>query len=58
MILQRLSSGYWFARWSDEVWAQWSGSIITLADFFHNTGTTERIRQCEQAIAASEEGKG
>jgi len=50
--LKRLSSGYWHARWSDEIWAQWpAGSVITEEAFFHNTATPQRIAQCYEALA-------
>ena len=35
MILKKLSSGYWHARWNANQWLQWpSGCEPTLADAF------------------------
>lgn len=36
MILKRLESGYWYARWGREQWAQWpQGRDPTRDDFFN-----------------------
>lgn len=36
MTLKMLDSGYWFARWNGEVWAQWPrGRECRYDDFFH-----------------------
>ena len=50
--LKYLSTGYWHARWSSQVWAQWPvGSELTEGAFFiRSTATTERIEQCYEII--------
>lgn len=53
MELKKLDSGYWFARWSPEVWAQWrQGVPLTEQDFFHPAyaASAERIREAEAAV--------
>ena len=50
--INKLPSGFWHARWSSEVWAQWPPEReVTLEDFFHHTGTEARIAQINRAIA-------
>jgi len=51
-IIKYLDSGYWYARWSGEIWAQWPvNSEITKESFFNSnwTATPERIAQCREA---------
>lgn len=51
MRLTRLESGYWHARWSSEIWAQWpTGRPVTLEDFFHDSGTASRIAEIEHRM--------
>lgn len=60
-IVKRLESGYWHVRWSAEIWAQWPcGRLPTAADFFHDTGTPERLRIAERVgerAGTSREGR-
>ena len=52
MTLQRLASGYWHARWSSEIWAQWPiDREPREEDFFHASSTPERIREAADAAA-------
>jgi hypothetical protein len=49
--VKRLDSGFWFVRWSNEIWAQWPVSrSVGSEDFFHPdvTGTEARMRQCDE----------
>ena len=57
MTITRLSSGYWFARWSPEIWAQWPvGRDVDYEDFFHPaySATPARIDACTRAVAEAE----
>lgn len=49
--VQRLDSGYWYVRWSPEIWAQWPISREPQeSDFFQSTATPERLRACRAAM--------
>ena len=51
LLLKRLESGYWHARWSAEIWAQWPCNRPLIEDdFFHHTGTRDLILQVERLI--------
>lgn len=52
----RLDSGYWHARWSAEIWAQWPvHRTLCAEDFFHPsyTATPARIAQAMQAVGGN-----
>lgn len=54
MKLRLLESGYWHARWTSEIWAQWpSHRTLTAEDFFHPawTATPERIREAMNRVS-------
>jgi hypothetical protein len=49
--VKRLDSGYWYVRWSAEIWAQWPvGRFVHRDDFFHPdyAATPERLRLCDE----------
>jgi hypothetical protein len=52
MTINRLSTGYYHARWNNEIWAQWPISFWAPreSDFFHDTGTPERIREAVAGV--------
>jgi hypothetical protein len=57
MTIKRLQSGYWHARWSTEVWAQWPvWESLNRSHFFHGawTWTAERQRQAQAAAHEAE----
>lgn len=48
MEIKLLASGYWFARWTPEIWAQWpKGREVQVSDFFHAewSATPERLKE-------------
>lgn len=52
MNLQRLSTGYWLAKWSSEEWAQWPvGRLPKREEFFHADFTYSEARVAEIATA-------
>ncbi len=54
-VITRLDSGYWHARWSSEIWAQWPcGRSVEADDFFHSSATPERLKQCAVLAPAKE----
>ena len=53
LLIQRLKSGYWYARWSSEIWAQWPCDRGPRPeDFFHPnwTATPDRLQEVAEAI--------
>ena len=52
--IKRLSTGYYHVRWNDEIWAQWPVSFWAPREdeFFHNTGTAERIREATACVSS------
>ena len=58
MKLTRLGTGYWHARWSAEIWAQWPcDRPVRAEDFFHPawTATRERLAECDKVAAPAAE---
>lgn len=56
MKLSRLESGYWHARWSSEIWAQWPcHRSVRAEDFFHAdyAFTRERAAECDAWTVAA-----
>jgi hypothetical protein len=56
--LQRLDSGYWFVRWSHNIWAQWPcDRDVRKDDFSHELAYSfERARQCDRLTGQPERG--
>lgn len=56
MELRLLESGYWFAQWHGEAWAQWHRRFAEPCrdDFFHPEWTYSyaRVVECRNAIVS------
>ena len=54
MTVKRLASGYWYARWSHQEWAQWrEGRYPQREDFFHPEWSYSDARATEAYKAAA-----
>jgi hypothetical protein len=54
MTIRQLESGYWFAYWSPQEFAQWHGAYPRREDFFHPSWSFSeaRVHECERAVLA------